>query len=1678
VWRKYKKLSVLSGALGLAILAGGFALASQFQTRINQGTNGSMTLIWDSKVGTNYAVYWAPNLSNPVALWQLLGTVTASNTTSSAIDSGDALRPPPTNSSSRFYSIAEMRPSTVSSDILTNTIWNAGGSPYLVSSSIHVRTGVSLTILGGTRVLFASGASLTVDGVLKTLGTSNQPVTFTSWKSFPQRGDWQGLVFTGSSSNNVCVLSNVVVQYAQVGISCSGTSPQMVNSTIQYCSQQGIYLTRSSPLIQGCTIQQNSSQGIYVYDTSSPQILGNQIVANGSYGIYLYGTYASGHNCMPVIQGNTLDRNGSYAVYAYYYYQPGQTVIDARSNWWGTADPAVIAARVYDYTDNSTYSPVVNFGNWLGLQNGTAVGGKYVSGQIMSSTVWQTSDSPIGVIGPLLVSSNATLTIQPGVDVEFFGNYALQVDGALQALGTALSPITFTSSDEFPLSGDWQGLVFTAASSNNVCVLSNVVVEYAQVGVNCTATSPQMVNSTIQYCSQQGIYLTRSSPLIQGCLIQQNSSYGIYCYDTSSPQILGSQILANGSYGISLNGTAVSGHNCLATIQGNTLGGNGSYAVYAYNYYQAGQVVVDARSNWWGTADASVISGLVYDCNDNPSWSPVVNFGNWLGSQGGAAVPSLAVSGQVLSNTVWQVSDSPVAVVGSLLVTSNVTLTIQPGVQVNVFGNYMLQVDGTLQALGTSNQPVTFTSWKSFPQRGDWQGLVFTAGSSNNPCVLSNVVVQYAQVGVNCTATSPQIVNSTIQYCSQQGVYLTRSSPLIQGCTIQQNTSYGIYCYDASSPQILSSQVLSNGSYGIRLDGTAASGHNCLPLIQGNRLQGNTTYALYSYNYYQASQVVLDARSNWWGTAVVLLIPPTIYDYQDSSTSPWVDWGNWVGSDGGSATSGRSVLGTIASNTVWRAADSPIGVIGSVVIPSNVVVSVEAGTQIKAFGNYQLSVAGTLSALGQPTNQIVFGSGQIPPKAGDWQGIKFTGSGANASVLSNVVVEYAQTGILCSASASAIVNSHIQRQSGSGIHLDTSSPTISSNLIEFNATGIFCYQSSSPLIQGNTVALNSNDGVRLQSSTTTQDLNPRPVLYNNSIFTNSTAGAGWYNLATASYYQPGTTTINAISNWWGSTDPSSIEQTIYHYPDNSGSPHVDYSQYLSGNPNFTPFGVKHSVFWSSPNGDAVLDTMTIKGFISHTSQWTTVIMDSNGGAVRSYSGTGVVVSNVWDGSLQSGGQAPEGLYRSVVLATNLSDNRNVATYGDLSYSQRTPPLTAGGLNVLPDGTIANQLIVQGTVGGAFYTGYIVDYGVGSSPTSFITITTNSSAITGNVLASLDSRGLTNGTYTFRLRTFDYAGNVGVTQWVAQVDNIIISEPDGAPVFFNPATGSTTISFGLSRASAVTVKISPVNVSADYLGNLSVSVSPVVLRTFSQTMGSGTNNIIWDGRDSLANMVTNGTYAYSIYAQSDYGRTNSYAPPYTAGPVTFTNAVVGTNINFQGNDPVAISYALYAPAYVSLGAYPQSYSFLAGAPRDAGPNTDYWNGRSPLDHTLVSGSFTVYLYTLALPENGLVVQTAPMIASLKTESYVITPSYSEVSQILYGLQRQADVALWLRDPNGNRITLLQENGKPAGNYVLEWNGHFDAASIVSVAGDYEVHLDATDTTRGTTQSLIGNLTIRR
>ena len=72
-----------------------------------------------------------------------------------------------------------------------------------------------------------------------------------------------------------------------------------------------------------------------------------------------------------------------------------------------------------------------------GARGNTAVAATTVSGYISDDTTWTAANSPYSVSGNVIVRSGATLTIEPGVTVNFGTDKSLQVDGTLIAKGTS-----------------------------------------------------------------------------------------------------------------------------------------------------------------------------------------------------------------------------------------------------------------------------------------------------------------------------------------------------------------------------------------------------------------------------------------------------------------------------------------------------------------------------------------------------------------------------------------------------------------------------------------------------------------------------------------------------------------------------------------------------------------------------------------------------------------------------------------------------------------------------------------------------------------------------------------------------------------------------------------------------------------------------------------------------------------------------------------------------------------------------------------------------------------------------------------------------------------------------------------------------------------------------------------
>ena len=78
------------------------------------------------------------------------------------------------------------------------------------------------------------------------------------------------------------------------------------------------------------------------------------------------------------------------------------------------------------------------------------------------------------------------------------------------------------------------------------------------------------------------------------------------------------------------------------------------------------------------------------------------------------------VSGIMTQSTTWTASNSPYVVTGNVLVSAGVTLTIEPGTQIQFQAGTFLQVNGVLIADGSQSSNIVFTSAASSPAAGDW----------------------------------------------------------------------------------------------------------------------------------------------------------------------------------------------------------------------------------------------------------------------------------------------------------------------------------------------------------------------------------------------------------------------------------------------------------------------------------------------------------------------------------------------------------------------------------------------------------------------------------------------------------------------------------------------------------------------------------------------------------------------------------------------------------------------------------------------------------------------------------------------------------------------------------------------------------------------------------------------
>jgi parallel beta-helix repeat protein len=178
----------------------------------------------------------------------------------------------------------------------------------------------------------------------------------------------------------------------------------------------------------------------------------------------------------------------------------------------------------------------------------------YVEGFITLDTVWTLVDSPFIISNETIVCANATLTIEPGVEVRFGGFFNLVIEGRLIAEGAKDKTIRFTSNELEPTAEAWGTLWFNSTQESS---LSYCIIEYGLNGITVENGTVNIQNSTVRHNSENGITILDGYVRVEDCEVLNNTMGGIFVSGSSQVNVQNNVISGNGD-GIILNGALTS----------------------------------------------------------------------------------------------------------------------------------------------------------------------------------------------------------------------------------------------------------------------------------------------------------------------------------------------------------------------------------------------------------------------------------------------------------------------------------------------------------------------------------------------------------------------------------------------------------------------------------------------------------------------------------------------------------------------------------------------------------------------------------------------------------------------------------------------------------------------------------------------------------------------------------------------------------------------------------------------------------------------------------------------------------------------------------------------------------------------------------------------------------------
>jgi nitrous oxidase accessory protein NosD len=489
---------------------------------------------------------------------------------------------------------------------------------------------------------------------------------------------------------------------------------------------------------------------------------------------------------------------------------------------------------------------------WIGLGTAQAIDH---SGTLSSDETWAPADNPHNIIGNVTVPNGITLTILPGAEIFFQGNYYLQAAGVMNANGTSENPILFTKDAGI---SNWSQIKFYSGGSGN---LSYCVIEHATYGIYlATADVPSTIDHcTIQHCSY-GIYYyhTGVNPghVITNNTIQNNSTYAAYVYYVTDPEIGSGNVIRNNKAGLYF-------HDCdnPQVAAGNTISRSLDYGVKFSSLDQpvllSGVSECGVGAFYENCSNIGTLDNLTFTDNADAAvqvensgsftlgsnntiagngWPLAIDVGSFPDSA--SQIPTtgnLRNSIQIVAGTGDTTGNWPAfpnldyILTGNATVGSSGSLTLSQGITLKGESGRYIRVNGQFYAGGASDNPIIFTRHTT----DSWGGLQFYSGSQG---VIQHALVEYGYYGVyqSSTANVP-VWDSQFRHNTYAVYAATGANVQVRRCKFSYNDQ-GIY-------------VAAGGAATI---GGTTEDMNCFA--------GNRDYGVNNLN-----AISIPAENNYWG---------------------------------------------------------------------------------------------------------------------------------------------------------------------------------------------------------------------------------------------------------------------------------------------------------------------------------------------------------------------------------------------------------------------------------------------------------------------------------------------------------------------------------------------------------------------------------------------------------------------------------------------------------------------------------------------------------------------------------------------------------------------------------------------------------------------------------------------